>query len=133
MTAEGPASDADASGPRRRLDRVRRDGRTALERARTRTRDHRIALGAALIGGLALAWLHWFGLVLGGALVGLVAPTLRRALVAGLGFGVLVLAAFAITLGGAVGDVMGMTPVVYLAVGTALALPVLGSLARGLV
>lgn len=79
-----------------------------------------------------MVWLHWFGLVAGGALVGFLSPTFRRALVAGFGFGVLVLAVFFLSLGGAAGPAFEATPVIYVTVAGALVLPLFGSLARGL-
>lgn len=106
--------------------------RERLERAREDPRDHRIALAAAVVVGLVLAWLHWFGLVLGGALVGLVSSTLERAVLAGLGFGVVVLIAFVASLGTSAPSALLMTPATYVTVGAALALPAFGSLVRGL-
>ena len=60
--------------------------------------------------GALLATVHWSGLLVGGALVGLAWPTLRRALVAGLGFGVAVVAVFALelALAGTLGAVLAM-------------------------
>ncbi|MFC6730192.1 hypothetical protein ACFQDG_16195, partial [Natronoarchaeum mannanilyticum] len=43
--------------------------RDALDQARTRRRFHAVALAGAAAFGLLFAWLHWIGLVLGGALV----------------------------------------------------------------
>lgn len=77
-------------------------------------------------------WFHWFGLVVGGALVGFLSPSLPRALVAGFGFGVLVLAVFFFSLGDAAGLAFEATPVIYVTVAGALVLPLFGSLARGL-
>lgn len=71
-------------------------------------------------------------MVAGGALVGFLSPTFRRALVAGFGFGVLVLAVFAFSLGSNVGPAIEATPVIYVTVAGALILPLFGSLARGL-
>lgn len=101
-----------------------------LERARTEPRVHGPAVAGAIVVGLVISWFHWLGLVLGGALVGLVSPTVRRALVGGLGFGVVVLIAFAVTLGESAVVVAGTTPVVYVAVVAAIGLPLLGSLVR---
>jgi len=61
------------------------------------TRRFRATVLAGAVGAL-LATVHWSGLLVGGALVGLAWPTLRRALVAGLGFGVAVVAVFALEL-----------------------------------
>lgn len=105
--------------------------RTGLERLRTDPRLHPTALAAAVAVGLALAWVHWLGLVVGGALVGLVSRSLPRALVAAVGFGLLVLLVFALSLGGTADVVLEMTPAVYVTVAAALALPALGALLRG--
>ncbi|NKE36198.1 hypothetical protein GWG54_10285 [Natronococcus sp. JC468] len=105
----------------------------ALERVRTEPRAHWIAVLVVVPVGLVLAWLHWLGLVVAGALVGFVSPTVRRGLAGALGFGVLVLVAFAVGLGESVWRVLEMTPAVYVTVASALGLPALGALARGLV
>ncbi|SDQ98804.1 hypothetical protein [Natronobacterium texcoconense] len=118
----GDDSEADVE-PRDRLE-------YALERARTEPRAHAVAVAGAVIVGLVFSWLHWIGLVLGGALVGLVSPTLPRALLGGVGFGVIVLAVFALTLGGSAVVVAGTTPIVYVALAAAIGLPLFGSLAR---
>ncbi len=100
---------------------------------RTEPRVHGIAVFAVVGVGLALAWLHWFGLVVGGALVGLVSPSVWRGVAGALGFGVLVLAAFAIGLGDAAWRVLEMSPIVYVTVASALGLPAFGALVRGMV
>jgi len=106
-----------------------------LERARTEPRLHWIALVAALVVGLIAASLHWIGLVVGGALVGLPTRGLRGALLAGLGFGVLAVLAWLLTLAvaGSLGDVLAMGLFAYLGVAIGIAAPVLGSLLRGVV
>lgn len=103
-----------------------------LERVRTEPRAHAVALVAVVAVGLAAAWLHWLGLALGGALVGLVSRTLPRAILGGVGFGVVVLVVFALSLGPATWAVIGMAPVSYLVVASALGLPALGALVRGI-
>ena len=109
------------------------DARSSLERIRTDPRLHAVALSIAVAVGLAAAWLHWLGLVVGGMLVGVVSRTLLRAALGGLGFGVLVLLVFAVSLGPAAWVVLEMAPVSYLVVAAALGLAVLGSLLRGAV
>ena len=104
------------------LETVRGDGRT-----------HALALGVAVVVGLGLASLHWVGLIVAGALVGLVSPTLGRAVAGAIGVGLVVLLAFAVSLGGAIGPALAMTPVSYLVVAAGIGLPVLGSLIRGVV
>ena len=104
-----------------------------LHLVRTEPRPHAVAVVVAVAIGLAASWLHWVGLLLGGALVGLVSASLPRAALGAIGFGVLVLLVFAVSLGGSLSVVFGMAPVVYLVVASAIGLPLLGSLVRGLV
>lgn len=104
-----------------------------LERVRTEPRTHAAAALLAVVVGLAAAWLHWLGLIVGGALVGLTAASLPRALVGGVGFGLLALVAFAVSLGGDAFAVVEMVPAVYVTVAAGLGLPLLGSLVRGVV
>ncbi|ELY99801.1 hypothetical protein C482_09957 [Natrialba chahannaoensis JCM 10990] len=105
------------------------------ELASIRTTPRRRASALVLAAGLGVvfAWHHWIGLVVGGALVGLVSTTFRRALVTAAGFGIVVLGLFVISLGGATAQVLEMAPIVYLTVGAAIGLPVFGSLLRGIV
>ena len=56
------------------------------------------AMVTAIVVGLTASAVHWAGLFLGGALCGLAADTRGRALLAGLGFGVLVWTVFVTTL-----------------------------------
>ncbi|MGQ3328284.1 MULTISPECIES: hypothetical protein [Halorubrum] len=102
-----------------------------LARIRTDPRTHAVSLGVALAAGVALASVHWLGLVAAGAAAALVAPTVRRGVGYALVAGVLALVAFAVALGPAAAVVPEMRPVVYVTVASALGLPVLGSLARG--
>lgn len=94
------------------------------------------ALAVAFLVGLVATAVHPGGLVVGGALVGLFAPSLSRAFVLGLTFGLTVLFAWAVVLVwfGTLGAVATAFPLVYIAVGSALGLPTLGAVAvRGLV
>ncbi|PSP80032.1 hypothetical protein BRC81_02210 [Halobacteriales archaeon QS_1_68_20] len=91
----------------------------------------RVALAVGAVLGLAAATVHWLGLVAGGALVGLTRRSLPRALLAGLGFGVLVVVAFVATAGIDAVDVLA--PLSYLTVGLALVAPAWGALVRGVV
>jgi hypothetical protein len=102
------------------LARVRRDPRLRI-----------VAFAGAVALGLALASVHWVGLVAAGAGVALVAPTVRRGAAYAFGAGLLALAAFAASLGATAAFLPEMRPVVYVAVAAALGLPLLGSLARG--
>ncbi|WP_265111371.1 hypothetical protein [Halosolutus halophilus] len=135
MSTSASDSGSESNGDGRSDDRPPSDAApaNALDRVRTTSRTHAVALVAAVGIGLIASWLHWFGLLLGGALVGLVSPTLRRAVLGAIGFGMLVLVVFTVSLGGSAGVVPGMTPVVYLVVAAAFGLPLLGSLVRGLV
>lgn len=84
--------------------------------------------------GLALASVHWSGLLLGGALVGWCWPTLGRGILAGLAFGALVLVAFALVhlMAGTLDTALGMPPITYVTVAIPLVLGTLGGLSRGL-
>lgn len=86
--------------------------------------------------GLVLGVVHPAGLVAGGVLVGLVAPTLGRALLFGLYLGGLVLLVFGVSLllAGTLGRVAGFGQLTLLSVVVGLALPTLGALGgRGVV
>jgi hypothetical protein len=91
-------------------------------------------LVAAALFGLTLARMHWLGLVVGGALVGLACRTVPGAVAGGAGFGVLVLVAHVVAspvMGPA--EFLGLTPLSYVTVAAALVAPLWGSLARALV
>lgn len=126
-TATGEASESQKSKPRPRIESVQ----DTLGRIRHRRRPHVTALIAVAVVGLLLVWLHWFGLIIAGALVGVVSPSLRSAVVSALGFGVLVLAVFVLTNGAGAQRVVIMAPIIYITAAGALVLPVLGSLVRG--
>lgn len=112
-------------GPSRgeRLAALRADGRQRVM----------VVLGGVLLG-LGLGSLHWFGLVVGGAVVALPARTFPRGLASGLGLGVLALLVFAaeLALQGALGPALTTGLVGGISVAIGLALPLLGSLVRGL-
>lgn len=109
------------------------DPDTLLDRVRTDRRPHAVALGVALAVGVATASVHWIGLVAAGAAAALVAPSLRRGVAYALAAGLLALVAFAVTLGPAAALVPEMRPIADVTVAAALGLPLLGSLARGVV
>ncbi|MEF8812913.1 MAG: hypothetical protein V5A55_03735 [Halovenus sp.] len=113
----------------------RRLGRDQFARLRETPRYHWLVVVGACLVGLVAATLHWLGLVLGGALVGLFAASLRRALLAGLGFGVLVLAVWGglFGLSGTFGAATATGEFAWLAVAMGLGLALLGSLVRGIV
>lgn len=106
----------------------------ALTALRERPNRRRAALVVAALVGLGLAWLHWFGLFLAGALVGLVSETRRRAVAAGLAVGVLVLvvhvAASPVT---GPGEFVAFAPPAYLAIAAGIVAPAWGSLVRGVI
>jgi uncharacterized membrane protein len=101
-------------------------------------RDGRYADAAFLVAvvvGLLAATVHPLGLAIGGALVGFVSPTLRRAVVTGLLLGFTVLAAFLgyLLVIGALHRFLAMAPVNYLTVAVAVLVPTLAAVAlRGL-
>ena len=73
-------------------------GRARIDAALAPVRRDRYADPALLVAvlvGLAVSVVHWGGLILGGALVGLVSHSLRRAVVNGFSFGLFVLVCFA--------------------------------------
>ncbi len=106
-----------------------------LTQLRETPRYHWLALVVGCVVGLVAASLHWIGLVVGGALVGVVAANVRRAVLAGAGFGILVLLVWGALLwtAGTFGQATAMGDFTLLAVAIALGLPILGSLVRGTV
>lgn len=91
-----------------------------------------VALAGGFLIGLALAWVHWLGLILGGALVGLTRQSLLRAVLAGLGFGVTALVVMVLAPGlVGVGAVSAFAPVSYVTAAIGLVLPAWGALVRG--
>lgn len=130
-TADGEsASRAVADAARSTVGRLNRW--MAHQRADVARRRRAVTIG--LVVGLGLAWFHWLGLVAGGALVGVTRQSLPRAVIAGLGFGIVALVAAVLapgTLG--IGVLTALAPVSYLAIAIGLVLPVWGALARGVV
>jgi hypothetical protein len=88
----------------------------------------------AFVVGALLATVHWSGLLVGGALVGLAWPSFRHALVAGLGFGVAVVVAFVarLALAGSLTATLDMGVIGVIPVLAALVGGVLGASVRGL-
>lgn len=103
--------------------------------AQTSPRERWALTVAATALGLALASLHWGGLLAGGALVGLCRPTLRRALLAGLAFGVVVLLAMGVqfALAGSLDEYLAMGQLLAVSAAVPLVAGPLGAAARGLV
>lgn len=108
----------------------------AVTIAELRTGRHaETAFLAAVVVGLILTAVHWVGLLLGGALVGLFAPSVSRALLTGLFFAVAVVVTWLVYLlvVGDLGAYLGMGIITYLSLGVAFVLPVLAAIAaRGL-
>lgn len=117
--------------------RGRRPGvaRAWLRGVRTDRRARWFAFVAAVAVGLAAARVHWYGFVLGGALVGLASVNAKRGLLAGVGFGALAWTVFAglVAANGALVAYAGMGRLLYLSVAIPVALSALGSLVRAVV
>ena len=111
--------------PRSRID-------AGLATLRADDAQRRVALVVAILLGIAVTAIHWVGLFVAGALVGLTRQSLPRALLAGLGFGVLVLGVFFIATPLVTPDnLFVLAPLSYVTVAIALLGPVWGALARG--
>ena len=84
--------------------------------------------------GVALATVHWLGLVAAGALVGLLAPTLRRAVALGFTLGLVVVLTFVgyLAVFGAATPFLSMGPITWLTIALGVVLPTLGAALRGL-
>jgi hypothetical protein len=103
---------------------------TALTAVRADPGKRAVAIAGAIVVGLALAGVHWLGLVAAGALVGLVSRSPPRAVAWGVVVG---LAALALTVGTHPIDAaafLAFRPPVYVTVAAGLIAPVWGSLAR---
>lgn len=98
-------------------------------------RRHRVvALVVAALVGVGFAWLHWFGLFVAGALVGLASRTLLRAVIAAVAVGAIVLLVQILAGPGmGVADFLAVSPPSYVAIAAAVGAPVWGSLVRGVV
>lgn len=104
-----------------------------LDDLRAAPTRRRLATAGAIVVGLAVVWVHWLGFVVGGALVALLQPSLRRGLLAGLGFGLLAWLVFAGWLA-TTGDLslyLGMGRVFALSAAIPFVGSLLGALARG--
>jgi hypothetical protein len=112
------------------------DGWTPAVLAELREADQqrRAALVAAALVGLGAAMVHWLGLFVAGALVGLVSESLSRAVAAGLAMGALVLL---VHVGASPvmgpGEFVGLAPASYVTIAAGLVAPLWGSLVRGVV
>lgn len=106
-----------------------------LASVRERRRTRWLGFAVAVVVGLAVASVHWAGLFLGGALAGLFARDLPRAVVAGVAFGLLAWAAFAAWLGvqGALGTYLETGQILAVSVAIPVGAGAVGALVRGLV
>lgn len=94
----------------------------------------RAVLAGAVVGALALATVHWVGLLFGGVAVGLYARSWPRALAGGALFGAFAWLVFVAILAdaGRLAAYLGSGQLLYVSVAIPLALGVLGALAYGL-
>jgi len=97
-------------------------------------RERTLVAAVAVVASLALASVHWLGLLVGGVAVGVLASTWPRALAAGLGFGALAWVVFLGTLwrAGRLAAYWDAGLLLYASVGIPLALGAVGALAHGL-
>lgn len=96
--------------------------------------QRRLALAGAVAVGLLLVTVHWVGLFVAGALVGLTRRSLLRALLAGFAFGLGVLVVFFVVTPGVGPENLGtLAPLSYLTVVLAVLGPTWGALVRGVV
>ncbi|WP_134669953.1 hypothetical protein [Halorussus marinus] len=109
--------------------------RAWLTEIRTNRRERWFALAAAAVIAVGAAQIHWYGFLVGGALVGAVSKTLSRAVAAGLGVGLLSWGVFAATV--AANGAFSQYAATGQAFGLSVAIPVvaagIGSLVRGVV
>lgn len=107
--------------------------RERLERLRTGPRAE-LVTGVAFLLALPLGAVHWLGLVLGGVLVGVLAPTPRRAVVVAVYLGGTLAALFAgwLALSGDLNEAIATGQLFAASLALAIGLPVLGSGVRGL-
>jgi hypothetical protein len=103
---------------------------TALAAVRADPRKRAVAIPAAVVVGLAVAWLHWLGLVAAGALVGLVSRSVPRAIAWGVVVGLVAIALTLLTHPVDPAGFLAFRPPVYLTVAAGLLAAVWGSLAR---
>ena len=104
-------------------------------RVRDALRDGRysdVLVVVTFVVALALAAVDWVGLAVGGALLGVLAPSFWRAVQYGLYLGVTVLVAFLgyLSLFGALGEFAGAGQLTWLAVAVALLVPPLAATVR---
>ncbi|WP_232701399.1 hypothetical protein [Halobacterium wangiae] len=95
----------------------------------------RAAVGTVgVVAAFALAWVHWVGLLVGGIVVGVLAPSWSRALATGVGFGLLAWLGFLVVLAdaGRLAAYWGSGQLLYVSFAIPVVLGLVGSLAYGL-
>ena len=92
------------------------------------------ATSVAVVVALALAWVHWVGLLAGGILVGALARSWPRALAAGVAFGLVAWLVFLASLAdaGRLAAYWESGQLLYVSVAIPVVLGLVGSLAYGL-
>lgn len=94
-------------------------------------RRRRIAFVGAVVVGLGLAWIHWAGLVIAGALLGVTRQRLLTAVLAGFGFGVIAVALSVLAVPAvSITAFTTLTPLNYATLIAGVLLPIWGSLIR---
>lgn len=121
------------AGRRERLAEIDASLAARLATIRGNPRRRRVALAVAAIVGLPLAWLHWLGLVLAGALIGLTRPRLRGAIAIAAGFGAAVAIGTAIVALGGLGPAIELSRLSIVTIVTGAVLGGWGALLRGVV
>lgn len=113
---------------------MREDERSEIFGLQRNRRQRWVTTALAAVLGIGLATLHWSGLLIGGALVGWAWPTLGRATLAGLGFGLLVLVVFALTLAlsETLDPALGLGQITLVTAAIPPVLGALGGLSRGI-
>lgn len=101
-----------------------------LTEIRTDPRKHAAALAVAILVGLAVAWVHWLGLFVAGALVGLVSPSVPRAVGWGFLVGGLAIVLTVVTSPMGPAAFVAFRPPAYVTLAAGLLAPIWGSLAR---
>jgi hypothetical protein len=101
-----------------------------LAAVRADPRKRAVAIPAAVVVGLAVAWLHWLGLVVAGALVGLVSRSVPRAVAWGFVVGLVAIGLTLLTHPIDVAGFLAFRPPLYVTAAAGLLVPVWGSLAR---
>lgn len=119
-----PVAASDRSGVLQRFDEW-------IEAIRSNNTRRRIAFVGAIVSGILLTWIHWTGLVIAGAIIGITRRRLVTAILAGFGFG---LASIGLTVAVvpviSVVEFTTLTPLNYATVMAGILLPIWGSLTR---